>query len=252
MIQIESNGPRGIDEGRFAPGLFLGYVPLMRLIGLTGGIGSGKSSVSSRLAARGAALIDADAIVKQLQEPGQPVFEAMVERWGSKIVGDDGDLDRAAVAGIVFSDKDELKAIEKIVHPEVRKAMDAQIADLAATDRVVILDIPLLAEGRSKDGAKDTRGTSAIIVVDCPVEIAVARLIEHRGFTEEDANARVAAQATRDDRRALADFIVDNAGEEAALDAEVDRCWQWLESLAPTPWPPPTTDDATATDGAGG
>lgn len=210
----------------------------MRLIGLTGGIGSGKSSVSSRLADRGAALIDADAIVRELQEPGQPVFAAMVERWGDKIVGDDGALDRAAVAGIVFGDKDELKAIEKIVHPEVRKAMDAQIKELASTDRVVILDIPLLAEGRAKDGSHDTRGTSAIIVVDCPVDIAVSRLVEHRGFTEEDARARVAAQATRDDRRALADFIVDNAGDEAALDAEVDRCWQWLETLDHTPWPP--------------
>ena len=211
----------------------------MRLIGLTGGIGSGKSSVSSRLAERGAALIDADAIVRELQEPGQPVFDAMVERWGSKIVDGDGSIDRATVAGIVFGDKDELKAIEKIVHPEVRKAMDRQIKELASTDRVVILDIPLLAEGRAKDGSHDTRGTSAIVVVDCPTDIAVARLIEHRGFTEEDANARVAAQATRDDRRALADFIIDNAGDEAALDAEVDRCWQWLESLGQTPWPPP-------------
>lgn len=219
----------------------------MRLIGLTGGIGSGKSSVSSRLAARGAALIDADAIVRQLQEPGQPVFEAMVERWGSKIVGENGALDRAAVAGIVFSDKDELKAIEKIVHPVLRTEMDQRINDLSSTDRVVILDIPLLAESRAKDGALDARGTSAIIVVDCPVDTAIARLIEHRGFSEDDANARVAAQATRDDRRALADFIVDNAGDEAALDAEVDRCWQWLESLDPTPWPPPT-----ATDGARG
>jgi len=210
----------------------------MRLIGLTGGIGSGKSSVSSRLTDRGAALVDADAIVRELQEPGQPVFDAMVERWGDKIVGDDGALDRATVAGIVFGDKDELKAIEKIVHPEVRKAMDAQIKALASTDRVVILDIPLLAEGRAKDGTHDTRGTSAIIVVDCPVEIAVARLVEHRGFTEEDANVRVAAQATRDDRRALADFIVDNSGDEASLDTEVDRCWQWLTTVARTPWPP--------------
>lgn len=216
----------------------------MRLIGLTGGIGSGKSSVSSRLAARGAALIDADAIVKELQEPGQPVFDAMVERWGDKIVADDGALDRAAVAGIVFSDKDELKAIEKIVHPVLRTEMDRRIEELATTDRVVILDIPLLAESRAKDGALDARGTSAIIVVDCPIEIAVSRLIEHRGFTEDDANARVAAQATRDDRRALADFIVDNSGAEDALDAEVDRCWQWLESIDPTPWPPPTTDGA--------
>ena len=215
----------------------------MRLIGLTGGIGSGKSSVSSRLADRGAALIDADAIVKELQAPGQPVFDAMVERWGDDIVADDGELDRAAVAGIVFSDKDELKAIEKIVHPEVRKEIDRRIAALADTDRVVLLDIPLLAESKKKDGSHDRRGTSAIIVVDCPVDTAVSRLIAHRGFTEDDANARVAAQATRDDRRALADFIIDNSGDEASLDIEVDRCWQWLESVPATPWPPPTESD---------
>lgn len=215
-----------------------GYLPRMRLIGLTGGIGSGKSSVSSRLEARGAALVDADAIVRELQQPGEPVFEAMVERWGDRIVADDGTLDRAAVAGIVFSDKAELEAIEKIVHPVLRKEMDRRIADLAETDQVVILDVPLLAESRKKDGALDARGTSAIIVVDCPVDIAVGRLVEHRGFDEDDARARVAAQASREERRALADFVVDNSGDEAALDREVDRCWQWLDTLDPTPWPP--------------
>ncbi len=211
----------------------------MRLIGLTGGIGSGKSSVSGRLAQRGAALIDADAIVRELQRPGEAVFEAMVGRWGDGIVAQDGTLDRAAVAGIVFSDKDELEAIEKIVHPVLRKEMDNRIEALASTEQTVILDIPLLAESRSKDGALDARGTSAVIVVDCPIDVAVSRLIEHRGFDEADAKARVAAQATREERRELADFVVDNSGDEDALDAEVDRCWHWLQTLEPTPWPPP-------------
>jgi dephospho-CoA kinase len=214
------------------------YLRPMRLIGLTGGIGSGKSSVSSRLEQRGAELIDADAIVRELQAPGQPVFDAMVERWGDRIVADDGTLDRAAVAGIVFSDKDELKAIEAIVHPELRQEMDRRIGDLATSDRVVILDIPLLAESRSKGGALDARGTSAIIVVDCPIDTAVARLVEHRGFDEADARARVAAQATREDRRALADFVIDNGGAVDALEAEIDRCWSWLASIESTPWPP--------------
>jgi dephospho-CoA kinase len=213
----------------------------MRLIGLTGGIGSGKSSVSSRLADRGAALIDADAIVRELQQPGNAVFDAMVERWGDEIVAEDGTLDRAAVAGIVFSDKDELEAIEKIVHPVLRKEMDRRIEALASTDQVVILDVPLLAESRSKGGALDARGTSAIIVVDCPIDVAVSRLVEHRGFDEADARARVAAQATRAERRDLADFVVDNSGDEEALEAEVDRCWKWLETLEATPWPPPTS-----------
>lgn len=213
----------------------------MRLIGLTGGIGSGKSSVSKRLEARGAALIDADAIVRELQQPGEAVFDAMVERWGSRIVAPDGSLDRAAVAGIVFSDKSELEAIEAIVHPVLREEMDRRIEELSATDRVVVLDIPLLAESRAKEGALDARGTSAIVVVDCPIDLAVARLVEHRGFDEDDARARVAAQATREDRRSLADFVVDNSGPEAELDAEVERCWAWLMTIDPTPWPPTST-----------
>ena len=233
--EIEPNGPSR-------------YVPPMRLIGLTGGIGSGKSSVSSRLEERGAALVDADAIVRELQAPGQPVFDAMVDRWGEQIVADDGALDRAAVAGIVFSDKDELKAIESIVHPVLRREMDKRIGELVTTDQVVILDIPLLAESRAKDGALDARGTSAIIVVDCPVDTAVARLVEHRGFDEADARARVAAQATREDRLSLADFVVDNSGAVDALDAEIDRCWTWLASIDVTPWPPVPTDPPVETE----
>lgn len=215
----------------------------MRLIGLTGGIGSGKSSVSARLEGLGAALIDADAIVRELQRPGEAVFDAMVERWGTQIVASDGSLDRAAVAGIVFSDTSELEAIEAIVHPVLRKEMDRRIEELSTTDRVVVLDIPLLAESRAKDGALNARGTSAIVVVDCPIDLAVSRLVEHRGFEENDARARVAAQASREDRRALADFVVDNSGDEATLDAEVERCWAWIMTLDPTPWPPPASEE---------
>ena len=118
----------------------------MRLIGLTGGIGSGKSSASARLAAKGAVIVDADGIVRELQEPGQPVFLAMVERWGDKIVADDGTLDRAAVAGIVFADADELAAINDIVHPAVRTATADRIRAAQGTDQTVILDNPLLIE----------------------------------------------------------------------------------------------------------
>ncbi len=211
----------------------------MRLVGLTGGIGSGKSSASSALQALGAQLIDADAIVKELQEPGQPVFRAMVDRWGEQIVGDEGRLDRAAVANIVFSDDAELKAIEAIVHPEVRRAMDERINEVSASPDVVVLDIPLLAESRSGGTGPDGRGTSAIIVVDCPVDVAVQRLVEHRGFSEKDARKRVEKQASREERLALADFVIDNSGTPSDLEREVDRCWQWLSSLPPTPWPPP-------------
>jgi dephospho-CoA kinase len=216
---------------------------VVRLVGLTGGIGSGKSSVSSRLAARGARIIDADAIVRELQQPGRPVFDSMVERWGDRIVAVDADgarrLDRAAVAGIVFGDPDELKALNELVHPAVRRAMREQMDAAASSSDVVILDIPLLAESKTPHQA------SAVIVVDCPVEVAVDRLVRFRGFDVADAEARVAAQATRDDRRALADFVIDNSGPEAALDVEVARCWAWLEGLSPTPWPPPASEDSS-------
>lgn len=208
---------------------------------MTGGIGSGKSSVSERLAARGAAIVDADAVVKELQEPGQPVFAAMVERWGDRILDDDGRLDRPAVAAIAFGDPDELKALNELVHPPVQAEVRRRVDELASTDRVVVYDVPLLAEGKS-----DRRGASAVIVVDLPVELAIDRLVEHRGFDRADAEARIAAQASRTDRLALADFVIDNSGTVDDLDAEVERCWQWLENLAPTPWPPPSQSRRTS------
>ncbi len=218
----------------------MGHDDPVRLIGLTGGIGSGKSSVSAELVRRGAVLVDADAIVKELQAPGQPVFDAMVERWGDRVVAEHGGLDRAAVAKIVFSDEAELRALEKLIHPEVRKESDRRVSAAAETDRVVILDLPLLAEARLHGGTgPDGRGTSATVVVDCPVDTAVSRLIEFRNFSEEDARARVAKQATREERRSIADFVIDNSGSEADLVAEVDRCWTWLETLEQTVWPPP-------------
>lgn len=210
----------------------------MRLVGLTGGIGSGKSSVASRLAERGAAIVDADAIVRELQEPGQPVLAAMVERFGPGILTDEGRLDRAAVAAVVFADAEERAALEAIVHPalavEMRRRLDALAVEVddAGRDRVVILDHPLLTEKGGK------AGHSAVIVVDTPPETAVERLVAHRGFREEDARARMAAQASREERLAIADFVVDNSGAESALDAEVDRCWAWLATLEATPWPP--------------
>ncbi|MGI9601601.1 MAG: dephospho-CoA kinase [Acidimicrobiales bacterium] len=203
--------------------------------GLTGGIGSGKSTVAELLVAKGAVLIDADAIVRQLQEPGQPVFESMVERWGGRIVSADGTLDRAAVADIVFGDEDELKAINDIVHPAVGTEMIARREALKGTDTVIINDIPLLVR---QDGSSDRPGfddLAGIIVVDTPADVAVSRLVEYRGFAEDDAQARVANQASRDDRLAVADFVVDNGGTLDALLPQVDECWAWIQSVAAAP-----------------
>jgi dephospho-CoA kinase len=197
------------------------------LVGLTGGIGAGKSSVSTLLAARGAVIVDADAITRELQAPGSPVLAAIADRFGAAMVAADGSLDRAALAGVVFGDADALAALNKIVHPAVRHEMDRRIDDEVSTDHVVVLDIPLLAEN-------PRAGLAATIVVDCPVEVAIERLVRHRGFTEDDARARVARQASRETRLALATRVVDNSGGHADLERQVDDLWRWLRTLPPT------------------
>ncbi len=196
----------------------------MKLIGLTGGIGSGKSTVSAAFAERGAAVVDADVIVHELQRPGTVVFQEMVERFGEGIVAADGTLDRPAVAAIVFDDDEALAALGLIVHPRVHQEIERRVAEHAQTDRVVILDIPLLAEA----GWPGLIGT---IVVDLDPEVAVRRLVEHRGFDEDDARARIAKQAARSDRVAMADFVVDNSGTPEDLSVEIDRAWEWIASL---------------------
>ena len=206
----------------------------MAEFGLTGGIGSGKSSVAERLVALGAGLVDADATVKALQRPGEAVFDAMVAHFGPEIVGGDGELDRPAIAAIVFSDEDQLKALNKIVHPAVRTSMQKQRDDLAQTHQVVILDIPLLVEGSS--AYADLAG---VIVVDVPIETAVERLIEFRGFDEADARARISSQVSREERTKMADFVVDNSGDLEALDGQVTECWAWIQGrLAEAPEEP--------------
>lgn len=203
----------------------------MNIVGLTGGIGSGKSTVSTALLSRGAVLVDADAITKSLQEPGMPVFEAMVERFGVGIVGADGRLDRPSVAAIVFNDEQALKDLNAIVHPKVGEAILAGIA-AAGADDVVLLDIPLLIEG-IKDG-KPRYDVSGILVIDVPVETQVERLTQHRGFSEDDARARIANQATRERRLEVADHVIDNSGDLDALHAQIDAAWEWMQGLEPT------------------
>lgn len=194
----------------------------MSAFGLTGGIGSGKSAAAERLVARGAAVVDADATVKRLQVAGSPVFDELVSHFGERVVGSDGELNRPALAAIVFNDPDELKAINKIVHPAVRVDMAEQRKRLAATHDLIVLDIPLLIEGI-------TDGLLGIIVVDVPTELAIERLIRYRGFDEADARARIASQVTRDERLAKSDFVIDNSGDLAHLDEQVDRCWRWMQ-----------------------
>jgi dephospho-CoA kinase len=193
------------------------------VLGLTGGIGSGKSTVSSLLESKGAVIVDADRVVRELQQPGEPVFEAMVEAFGDGIVAADGTLDRQAVADLVFGDDDKLKTLNGIVHPAVGVRMAEQLAALADTDRVVILDVPLLVEKGGYD-------TVATVVVDVDPDLAVQRLVEHRGFGEDDARARMARQASREDRLAMADVVIDNSGTVADLEPQVDELWARIEA----------------------
>ena len=196
----------------------------MLLLGLTGGIGSGKSTVSAGFAHRGAVVVDADAIVKELQRSGTPVFEAMIERFGASIVGSDGELDRAAVATIVFNDKDALADLGAIVHPSVQAEIFRRVEEQRELDNVVILDVPLLVES----GWKDLGGT---IVVDLDLDVAVDRLVRFRGFDEADARARMANQVSREQRVAAGSFVIDNGGSMIDLEHEIDRAWKWIQSL---------------------
>jgi dephospho-CoA kinase len=195
------------------------------VIGLTGGIGSGKSTVSALLAERGAVVVDADAIVREVQAPGTPVFAAMVDRFGAGIVAADGSLDRAAVADLVFTDSDALADLNAIVHPAVGKEIADRLAALAETDEVVILDVPLLVE------SKNAYPVAGLLVVDVDPEIAVRRLVAHRGMREADVRARMSRQATRADRLARADRVIDNSGTPEDLAAQVDAAWRWIDSL---------------------
>lgn len=196
----------------------------MLLIGLTGGIGSGKSTVSSALAERGAVVIDADAIVHECQQAGTDVFNEMVDRFGPGIVGDEGQLNRAAVADIVFADPVALEDLGKIVHPRVQDEIFHRLEAQTGTDNVVILDVPLLVES----GRSDLAGT---IVVDLHHDLAVQRLVEFRGFSEQDARNRINNQISREKRLDAADFVIDNSESIEALRAAVDRAWAWIESL---------------------
>ena len=201
----------------------------MLVVGLTGGIGSGKSTVAALLAERGAVTIDADALARAAVEPGGPAYPAVVERFGPGVVAADGRLDRAALAGVVFADPVARRDLEAIVHPAVRAGVAERVAAIAASgghSRPVVVEIPLLAESPASRA-----GLASVIVVDCPEDVAVARLAAARGMSEADARARVAAQASREERLALAGFVIDNSGTREELWAEVDRCWAWLEGL---------------------
>lgn len=200
----------------------------MRHLALTGGIGSGKSTVAKFFANRGATIIDADAISRDLMEPGQQVLDDVVTTFGDRVIDDTGRLDRAALAEIVFHDDAARNRLNGIVHPAVRaESTRLREAALAADPQhaVIIQDIPLLVETGQADQF------DGVIVVDAEHDIRLQRLVEQRDMAAEDATARIAAQATDEQRREVADWIIDNSGTLADTEAQVDQVWARL-----APW----------------
>lgn len=195
----------------------------MLRVGLTGGIGAGKSEVSRRLAEAGAVLVDADKIAREVVEPGTEGLAAVVAEFGEDVLRPDGSLDRERLGAIVFADEERRTALNAIVHPLVAKR-SMELFEAAPEDAVVVYDVPLLAEG-SRAGDFDL-----VVVVDAPEDVQVRRLVGDRGMSEEQARARIAAQATREQRRAIADVVIDNSGDLAALERQVEELWKTLRA----------------------
>lgn len=194
----------------------------MLLVGLTGGIGSGKSTVAAMLLERGAEVIDADEISREIVEPGEPAWGKIVEHFGDEILREDARLDRDKLAAIVFADEAQRRVLNEITHPRVMDEMAQRMAALADTDAIVVCDVPLLTERGSQNLFP------FIIVVEASEEIRIERLMTSRGYTREQAAERIRAQASSDERRAIADVVIENDGDLAALTAQVDALWQTL------------------------
>lgn len=208
----------------------------MLVVGLTGGIGSGKSTVSALLEERGAVVLDADRIAREVVAPGGPAYQSVIDRFGPDVVGADGAIDRPALAAVVFADPAARADLEAITHPVVGTTMAERLTAQAGTDHVVVLDIPLLVEGgRDRSGPGERRGpphgVAAVIVVDTPPDVAVQRLVADRGMEPGDVQARMSAQATREERLARADLVIDNSGSHGDLAREVARAWTWIDEL---------------------
>jgi dephospho-CoA kinase len=202
-------------------------------VGLTGGIGAGKSSVADLLVAHGARLVDADRIAREVVAPGGPAYQPMIDRFGPGIVDAGGGIDRPKVAALVFGHPDALADLNAITHPAIGIEMIARRDRFADSDDVVVLDIPLLRAVH-----RETLDLAAVIVVDTPTELALERLVAHRGMDEEDARARIDSQPDRESRLEGADLVVDNSGDRRHLEAEVDRVWSELVDLRRRREPP--------------
>jgi dephospho-CoA kinase len=197
----------------------------MLAVGLTGGIGSGKSAVADLLVERGAVLIDADQVARDVVAPGGPAYQPLIDRFGAGILAPDGTIDRPALAAVAFADEATRLELNAITHPAIGIAMIAARDALADFDNIVVLAIPLLTALH-----RDTVKLHKVVVVDCPTDIALERLLSQRGFDRADAEARIRSQISREERLKEADYVVDNSGDRAALEREVANLWDWLTS----------------------
>jgi dephospho-CoA kinase len=202
------------------------------LVAVTGGIGSGKTTVSASLGALGAPVVDADGIAREVVEPDGAAYGSLRRRFGPDVFSADGRLDRPALAAVVFADPAALADLNAITHPVIGTVIVERLEALAGHAGPVVLDVPLL-----RPATVELYRPAVLLVVDTPEEVAVARLVDHRGFSEADAVARVRAQATRHERRALLDLVpagrvIDNSGDRASLDAAVADTWGWLRTLS--------------------
>jgi len=200
----------------------------MYLIGLTGGIASGKSLVSARLAEHGAVVIDADLLAREVVEPGTPALKAIAEKFGASVIDSEGRLDRAGLGAIVFADPAALKILGSITHPAVRALTRERIAAAEADDpsAIVVYDVPLLAESNV------AHGYDLVVVVEAAAAERIRRMVEIRGMSQDDAERRLRSQASDAERRAIADIVIDNAGTIQQTLARVDALWETVSGSA--------------------
>ena len=216
MVEMPQN--REMSKGTSSP-----------VIGLTGGIGSGKSTVSAKLAQLGACVIDSDVVAREVVQPGTNGLQLVVDRFGTEVLSDDGSLDRAKLARLVFSDSEARSDLNAILHPLIEREIARQVLACSTIGTVpIVVVIPLLVE----TNAVARYGFAKVVVVDLPEELAVARVVASRDMTEVEVRERVAAQASREERLAKADYVIDNSVEPAALDEQVAALWEELKALS--------------------
>lgn len=196
---------------------------MMLAVGLTGGIGSGKSAVADLLVDRGAVLIDADQVARDVVAPDGPAYQPLIDRFGEGVLAADGTIDRQALAHVAFADEESRLALNAITHPAIGVRMIELRDALADSDRIVVLAIPLLTALH-----RETVKLHKVVVVDTPTDVALERLLSQRGFDRADAEARIRAQISREERVKEVDYVLDNSGDRPALEREVAKLWDWL------------------------